>query len=297
MNKKNKKIGLVLGVGAAPGLAHIGVIKSLEANGYQVDCIAGTSMGALIGACYASRKDIKSVEQLFLEIDWKKFVSLMDSNIFLLSKGFVQGEKVKEFLKPIIGDIQFKDLKIPLSVIATDVSNGDQVILNEGSVLDAVRASISIPVIFVPVKINNRYLIDGGSVNPLPVDVVKKMKADFIIASNIVPSPSKRESSLDRRESKTSQKGAVLETIESKLEKWGIKIPKSFPPHDADIPDMFSVLLQAMYASEYIVVKEKLQDADIVITPETTHIEMLDFLRAKEAVEKGFEASEKILKN
>jgi len=296
MKTKKKKIGLALGVGASPGLAHIGVIKSLVDNNIPIDCIAGTSIGALIGACYASQQDIERVEQTFLDIDWKKFISLMDSNIFMMSKGLVQGEKVKEFLKPLIGNIQFKDLKIPLSVIATDVNNGEEVVIDNGSVIDAVRASISMPVVFVPVKIDNRYLIDGGSVNPLPIDVVKRMKADFIIASNIVPSPSKRESSIEaQKRQKKKIKGSFTDAMLTKAKEWGVKIPKSFKNIDEEAPDIFSVLLQAMYASEYMVVKEKLKKADLFITPQTTHIEMLDFLRAQEVIEKGYEETQKVI--
>ncbi len=298
MLKNKQKFGLALGVGSAAGLAHIGVIKSLEENGIFVDCIAGTSIGALIGACYASNLDIKSVEKAFLGVDWKKLIGLMDANIFIISKGFIQGEKVKEFFKPLIGDIQFKDLKIPLSVVATDVNSGEEVIINEGSVIDAVRASISMPVIFVPVKIGNRYLIDGGSVNPLPIDIVKKMEADYIIASNIVPSPSKRESSVEvRKNKKEREKRKFLpDSIVKELKKWRISLPSSFRKIDEDIPDMFSTLLQAMYASEYRVVKEKLKDADIVVTPKTANFELLEFFKAKDLIKEGYEEASKVLR-
>ena len=293
---RQKKTGLALGVGAAPGMAHIGVIRALLENDIPIDCIAGTSIGALIGACYASQKDIDKVEKLFLEMNWKKFVQLMDTNIFMMSKGFIQGEKVKEFLRPLIGDVSFRDLKIPLAVIATDVNTGEEVIMQEGTVLDAVRASISMPVIFMPVKSGDRYLIDGGSVNPLPIDVVKKMRAEYIIASNIVPSPAKRESSIDSQHKKEDvKKHSLSGSIAARLREWGVELPQGEAAAADDMPDMFSVLLQAMYASEYIVVKEKLQSADLVITPATTHIEMLDFLRAKEAIDKGYiEASARL---
>ena len=298
MLKDKQRIGLALGVGSAAGLAHIGVIKALEENGVFVNCVAGTSIGALVGACYASKLDIKSVEKAFLSIDWKKFIGLMDANIFIISKGFIQGEKVKEFFKPLIGDIQFKDLKIPLSVVTTDVNSGEEVIISEGSVIDAVRASISMPVIFVPVKIGNRYLIDGGSVNPLPIDIVKKMETDYIIASNIVPSPSKRESSVESRKSKRErEKGKSLpDSIVKELKKWRINLPHLFKTIDEDIPDMFSVLLQAMYASEYMVVKEKLKDADVVVTPKTANFEILEFFRAKDLIEEGYKESNKVLR-
>ncbi len=296
MNESAQKTGLALGVGAAAGLAHIGVIKALEEQGVSVGCIAGTSIGALVGACYAARKDIQSVERAFLDIDWKKFISLMDSNIFLMSKGFVRGEKVKEFLKPLIGDVTFQDLQVPLSVIATNVNNGEEVVLREGPVIDAVRASISMPVIFVPVKINNQYLIDGGSVNPLPINTVKDMGAEFIIASNIVPSPARRDSSVEawKNKRKKSWERVLTDSIAEQLTRWGIRLPEALSEMD-DVPDMFNVLLQAMYASEYRVVEERLKDADVVVTPRTTSIEMLDFFKAGAAIQEGYREAQRVL--
>ena len=129
---ENNKFGLTLGIGAAPGVAHVGVIQALEEANIFPDYITGTSIGALVGACYASHGDINKLKESFLNLDVKKFVEKIDLSIFLLSKGFIKGKGVREFLKPIIGDIEFKDLKIPLSVVATDVYTGEEVVLNSG---------------------------------------------------------------------------------------------------------------------------------------------------------------------
>jgi NTE family protein len=281
-NMQNKKCGLVLSLGAAPGLAHIGVIKVLSQNNIQFDAVAGSSIGAFIGACFARHGDVAKVEKAFLEIDLKEIPKLIDPRISVLSKGLVSGEKVKKFLESIIGDIEFKDLKIPLAVIATDVNTGEEVVFKEGSVLDAVRASISMPGVFVPVKIDDRYLIDGGSVNPLPVDIVKKMGSEYIVVSNIVPSPIKRETSLQgKKDKKQNIASAFLKRIFTQKNE------------DEDMPDMFSVVAQAMHITEYKIASSRLEEADFVITPDISGIDTLDFTKAKEAIKKGEEAAMK----
>jgi NTE family protein len=280
-----KKTGLVLGLGAAPGLAHIGVIKVLKQHDVRVDIVSGSSIGAFIGACYAKDGDIAGVEELFLNTDWTKAAQLLDPKLSALSKGLLSGEKVKEFLKSVIGDVKFKDLKIPLAVVATDLDTGEEVVFREGSVLDAVRASISIPAVFVPVKCGDRYLIDGGSSNPLPVDVVKKMGAEYVIVSNIVPSPSERDTSVKNKSNKEDS-GNIFDNIKEKI----------FNYDEDMLPNMFDVLMQAMHVTEYKIVERKLQKADLVITPEIKNIPTLDFTRAREAIKKGEEAAKKVFK-
>jgi len=180
-----KKVGLALGGGAARGLAHIGVLEVLEKEGIPIDMIAGTSAGAAIGALYAEGKDTSRIKDLVLDIKWWRLAPLVD--LALPKTGFIGGRKVKELLKLMIGDIEFGDLKIPLACVAADIMTGEEVVIKEGSVLEAVRASISIPVVFTVAKWRGRYLVDGGLVNPVPVSVLKRMGADFIIAVNVIP--------------------------------------------------------------------------------------------------------------
>ncbi|MCK5393262.1 MAG: patatin-like phospholipase family protein, partial [Candidatus Omnitrophica bacterium] len=138
--KEKYKIGLALGSGSARGLAHIGVLKALKENNITIDMIAGSSIGALIGAYFAKYQDIRGLEEITLNMEFKKLIRLADPNFFLLSKGFIRGKKVEEFLEIILGDIDFKDLKIPFFVVSTDIETGEEVIINTGSVVKAVRA-------------------------------------------------------------------------------------------------------------------------------------------------------------
>ncbi|MFA5079817.1 MAG: patatin-like phospholipase family protein, partial [Dehalococcoidia bacterium] len=173
--KPDTKIGLALGSGAALGLAHIGVIKALREAHIPIDMIAGTSMGALVGACYAADREIEDVEELALSTNLRNLTHLLDPKFTLIRIGFLSGNRVENFLKPIIGDRDVGDCKIPYAAVAADIHSAKQVIIREGSLLKAVRASISIPVVFVPVKHNGRFLVDGGTLNPVPADVVKAM--------------------------------------------------------------------------------------------------------------------------
>jgi len=134
---KRPKIGLVLGSGGPRGFAHIGVIKILEKNNIPIDFIAGSSIGAMIGGFYAATKDIKQVEKIALGADWKFILSLLDPSF---RQGLIGGDKVKKFIENYIGGVTFKGLKIPLSVVATNLKNGDVVVINTGEVASAVRA-------------------------------------------------------------------------------------------------------------------------------------------------------------
>jgi NTE family protein len=177
------KIGLALGSGGAKGLSHIGVIRVLEDNNIPIDFIAGSSVGACIGGFYAVTRSVKNIEEVALPSNWRQMLSLfLDPS---LHQGLVDGKKIINFIESIIGKIYFKDLKIPLSVVATDIKTGEAVVINEGEVALAIRASASIPLVFKPVKRNNKLLADGGLSLPVPVKVVKKMGADIVIAVNL----------------------------------------------------------------------------------------------------------------
>jgi NTE family protein len=248
---RKRKIGLALGGGAARGLAHIGVLEVLEKEGIPVDMIAGTSAGAAIGALCAQGKPASQIKELALKIGWVQFLSLVD--LALPRSGFVEGTKIKNLLKSIIGDIDFNDLSIPLACVATDIRSGQEVVINDGSVLEGVRASISIPVIFTAVKWQDRYLVDGGLVNPVPVRTVREMGADFIIAVNVMSA-------------------------------MGEKAP---PAKKAKQPGMFHVLLQSIYIATYSLVRSSLEGADIVIEPQLTQIGYGDFHRIRDCIAQG----------
>jgi len=185
----NSKIGYALGGGAARGFSHIGVLKVLEEHNIFPDIIAGSSIGALIGALYASGAKVSDIEQFALRLDLKRLVFLADLTI--PTSGLIGGRRVVSLLKSILGDLTFSQLRYDFACVATDINTGEQVVLRDGSLLEAVRASISIPGIFTPVRIGGRYLVDGGLVNEVPVSVCREMGAGYVIGVNVIPDPRK----------------------------------------------------------------------------------------------------------
>jgi NTE family protein len=174
------KIGLALGSGGARGFAHVGVIKALRDAEIPIDYIAGSSMGALVGAFYGAGMDIEQLYKLAAAFRRKYYLD------FTVPKmGFIQGHKAKELIRIFTKDKKIEELDPPVAIVATDLMNGEKVVFKKGSVVDAVRASISIPGIFVPEKIDGRMFVDGGVVDRVPISVAKEMGADIVIAVDV----------------------------------------------------------------------------------------------------------------
>jgi len=248
------KVGLALGGGYARGLAHIGVLEVLEREGIPIDFIAGTSIGALIGALYAREKEAALIKKQTTGLDWVGLASLIDPVV--PKSGLITGKRVTNLLKRFMGDITFKELDIPLACVATDIISGDEIVIDEGSVLEAIRASISIPVIFTVVKKDGRFLVDGGLVNNVPVSVARKMGANYVIAVDVTPSRKERQEHL-------------LQHAEIKE------------------PGMLQVMVQSMYITTYRSAHNVTAGADTVIHPKLAHINPSDFHKMRECILEG----------
>ncbi|WP_227935708.1 patatin-like phospholipase family protein [Alkalihalobacillus deserti] len=180
MGSTRPKIGLALGSGGARGFAHIGVLKALEKESIPIDFIAGSSMGALVGSLYGVGQSPANLEKFATLFRRKYFID------FIVPKlGFVAGQKVKEVIRLLAKGKKVEELSPPVAIVTTDIRNGEKVVLTEGDVATAVRASIAIPGIFVPEKVGNRLLVDGGVIDRVPVSVVKEMGADVTIAVDV----------------------------------------------------------------------------------------------------------------
>lgn len=174
------KIGLVLGSGGARGFAHLGVLKVLKEAQIPIDMVVGSSMGALVACFYGAGLDIERLYKISSAFRRKYYLD------FTVPKmGFIAGKRVKELIRMFTHGKNIEDLNIPIGVVATDLMTGEKVVFTKGSIADAVRASISIPGIFVPEKLNGRLFVDGGVVDRVPVSVVKDMGADLVIAVDV----------------------------------------------------------------------------------------------------------------
>ena len=178
----SKNVALVLASGGSRGLAHIGAIEALVERGYKITSLAGCSMGALVAGLYAAG-GLDSFENWMTGVDRKKVFSLMDFT--LSSKGFVKGNKIIEELKELVPDVMIEDLPIPYTAVATDIRHRKEVIFDSGSLYQAIRASISVPSLFTPHIIEDMLLIDGGVVNPVPIDRVKRTSGDILVVVDL----------------------------------------------------------------------------------------------------------------
>ena len=177
---RKKKLGLALGAGSAKGLCHIGILRSLENHGIYPDYLAGTSMGAVIAAAYAAGRPLDEIEKIAKDTDWKTMVDFMVPKV-----GLLRGRLIERKLAHIFGNKTFDDLDIPLRIVSYNLGSRKRVIFEKGGLAKAVRASISIPGIFAPMKIGKNYYIDGAVSDPTPFDVVEEMGSDVVIAVDL----------------------------------------------------------------------------------------------------------------
>ncbi|NYZ66481.1 patatin-like phospholipase family protein [Endozoicomonas sp. SM1973] len=205
-----KTVSLVLGSGGARGYAHIGVIEELTSRGYQIKCIAGCSMGALVGGIYAAGK-LSDFEAWVSELNTLDVVRLLD--LRLKGQGALKGNKVFEVLREMVGDCAIESLPIPYTAVATDLEAQREVWFQSGPLLEAIRASIAIPSIFTPVRIGSRLFVDGGVLNPLPIAPTVSAHSDLIVAVDL----SADDDGLDLP---TSQQVVVQPQAPTALDRW-----------------------------------------------------------------------------
>lgn len=179
---ERKNVALVLASGGSRGLAHIGAIEVLEEHGFRITSVAGASMGALVGGIYAAG-GLDAFKEWMKTVDRMKVFNLMDFTIG--NGGFVKGEKIIDELRSIVPDKMIEDLPIPFTAVATDIRHRREIIFNSGSLYDAVRSSISLPSIFTPNRIGDMLLVDGGVVNPVPVNRVRRIPGDILVAVDL----------------------------------------------------------------------------------------------------------------
>jgi len=282
------KLGLALGSGSSRGLAHIGVLKVFEREGINIDLIAGTSIGALIGGAYAAGISAARMEEIALSVDIKKLISLVD--IAAPSTALVNGKKVEAFIRKIIGDKDFNELNAPFACVATDVNSGREVVLCEGDVVTAIRASISTPVVFAPMIKGESLLVDGGVLNPLPVDIAKKMGSDVVIGVSVSGVPKVTMAPVYSNGSGDMETGTIRRPGFPKIvySRIAIQVKRMLPT---------LTIYQLATTSVGLMQRElsgiKLQAADIIIAPQIDDVYFYSFHEAKMIITGGEKAAEK----
>ncbi len=272
-------VGLALGAGAAKGFAHIGVLDALEKAGIRIDMIAGSSMGAIIGGGYASGLSVDSLSKVALTNDWLDVLNLLDP--VFPARGFIDGQKIHAFLDELYGYQNIEDLAIPFSATTVDILRGELFVLNEGNLANAARASSSIPIIFNPLANNDQVLVDGGMIDPVPIDVVRSMGADYIIAVNVLAFP---EDHLD----KPAFKYMNANELKNSRSVW--RLPKANEAwYKAGKPNMVEIAHETVILSMALIAASQVELANPnMIINVSTGLSAWNFLEAEIAIRKGY---------
>lgn len=291
------RISLVLSGGGARGIAHVGVIEELERRGYEIASVAGTSMGALVGGVYADDA-MEPFKEWMLSLDKRRIFSLVD---FTLSRqGMVRGDKVFNKIKDFIPDTPIEDLRIPYVAVAVDLISKKEVVFREGSLFDAIRASVSIPSVFTPVRTRDGLLVDGGVLNNIPVNHAIRVPGDLLVVVNVNASIplSRPEISPEEDEKQKRAYQRKIEEFQAQLQKI---LPHSSTEKQSHIHEekmgYFNLIDKTVTLMTDRLAQMLLRDYSPDILIEVSHdaCGTFDFFKADEMVALGREATHKSL--
>lgn len=289
------KIGLALGSGSARGWAHIGVIQELLKLGIKPEIIAGTSIGAIVGAAYASNK-IDEIENWVVKLTWKEILNYFDLTV--VGGGFIQGEKLFDFFSQHVDEDSIELLPRHFAAVATELDTGREIWFQKGSLLEAVRASIALPGVFTPIKVNGRWLVDGGLSNPVPVSLCRAMGADVVIAVNLngdIVGKHTRKYSISKPSpditSNTDKN--LLDRITSQItnsfqEQKDILLNRLFGDNQ-DSPGLLEVTASSINIMQDRLTRSRMagDPPDIILSPQLSHLGLMEFDQAEVAIEEG----------
>lgn len=280
-------VGLVLGGGAALGVAHIGVIRVLEEAGVPIDIVVGSSMGALVGGFWASGMSVDELEGAAREFENKYAIGKLYSFANPI-KGLVGAHSVKSWLKKHLGNKTFYSARVPFKAIAYDLLRRQEVVINSGSLVEGIRRSISIPGVFPPVCENGMHIIDGGVLNPLPTNVLTSLGIKRIIAVNVLQSPEDVVAGVEYWQEE-ERKVAAKPFWKSPLEFVGYRMSKLITP--LFMPHVPDVIIRSLQACEYEISLANAQQADVVIHPELVGVNWYELNKVDQLLQAGEEAA------
>lgn len=283
---KRPRIGLALGSGSARGWSHIGVIRALEREGIVPDIVCGTSIGALVGAVYAAG-ELNRFEPWVRDLSWKSVLGLMD---FKMGGGLIEGGKLLDFFRSRYEDHGIEALSKPYACVATELYTGREVWLREGSVIDAVRASIALPGLFTPAQYEGRLLVDGGLVNPVPVSLCRAMGAELVIAVDLNWDIMLRHSRVashadkDEEEDASNASGGLLSAILARL-----RPVRGNGREGPSMPSMLDVLSTSLNIMQMRITQSRMagEPADVLIRPRLNEVAPMDYHLAASTIVEG----------
>ena len=281
MKKIKQKVALVLGSGGARGTAHIGVIRELEKQGYEITSISGTSMGALVGGVYAAGK-LDEYEKWLTSLGKMDVFNLVDFT--LSTSGIIKADKVLKELQKFIPDQKIEDLPIKYAAVATDIKQGKEVVITEGSLYDAIRASISIPMVITPLQKNDTLFVDGGVLNPLPLNRVYRQENDILIAVDVnahIP--------YEKLAVKNPEIGYFERLTRGKLGGFQKKLSELIPKNKKESHGYFSLIndTSSLMLAQITKLSLELNPPDVLIQISRNSCGTFDFYKAGELIEIG----------
>jgi NTE family protein len=283
------RVGLALGSGSARGWAHIGVIRALDKAGVRPDLVCGTSIGALVGAAYALGA-LDHLESWALQLGIGDVIGFMDVS---LSGGLLKGDRLIEFFRDNVPDRPIEELGLPFAAVATSLHTGAETWLRHGSTFNAVRASIALPGLFTPVRWEESWLVDGGLVNPVPVSLARAMGADIVIGVDL------GSDILGRRFRGTPRPEEPTGTVHKWMRDLRENISALAPgksPDELAMPSVPDVLAACLDIVQVRIARSRMagEPPEVVVAPRLARLRLFDFHRAKEAIEEGHRAVERV---
>ena len=285
------KIGLALGSGSARGWAHIGVIEALTAVGIEAEVVAGSSIGALVGAAYVTG-EIGALDRAVRSIDWWEILRHVD--LTFSSGGLIEGDRIMNLLASYREDARIEDLSTPFTVVATELESGSEMWLRDGPIRDAVRASMALPGVLTPVQIEGRWLLDGGLCNPVPVTPCRAMGAETVIAVNLNGgiagrrlARGRRGRAGERRRRRRDLVARILGAVPRGLKGRAEPIVRQLMGEAG--PGYFDVTVGAINVMQDQITRARMatDPPEILLEPDVARIGLLEFNRAEEAIEEG----------
>ncbi len=286
MRLRKPRLGIALGSGSARGWAHIGVLRALEQAGIIPDVVSGTSIGALVGAAYASGR-LGPLEEWVARIDWWEIIRYMD-----MRRGGVEGERLMRAFSERVEDVPIENLPKPFGAVATDLQTGREVWFQNGSLLEAVRASIALPGLFSPVRFQERWLVDGGLVDPLPVSLCRALGAEQVIAVNLNGDIVGRH--LLGRSTRRPASNPLLARLSTGWQTvLGNLHDRLSPPEkeEDEPPSLFDVMAGSIHIMQDRITRARMagDPPDVVLAPRLAHLGLMDFDRAGEGIAAGMD--------
>ncbi len=295
--QRRRKIGLALGAGAARGWAHIGILRVLDAAGFRPDVIAGTSIGALVGGCYAAG-ELDAIEEFARSLTRRRVLSLLD--LSFSGGGLFSGVRLHDLLARKLGERKIQDLPVPFAAVATEISSGHEIWLRSGPLARALPASYALPGLLEPQMVDGRWLFDGALVNPIPVSVCRALGADVVVAINLQADSMFRGTVIGDRNIGDETTNALVEKVEEvgKVTWFGgmpsptALIKRHLRRGSRDTPGVASVMLDAFSITQDRIARSRLagDPPDVTISARLEQFGLFDFHRASEMIAVGREA-------